>query len=185
MCGLPTVHSGASGVRLRLRRETAPPVSPAFARFARCKPGDPPPPSRPAAARASNRIGALSRPHTGASLAKGDSHDYRQFHLQQAQDTYTGGLGTLSIARKVVFRPSEATSDKAPSYRVVSLSKTGDVEFGAAWKKRSEEGRDYLSVRLDDPSLAHAINCALVGSSDHSDGFILVWSRPNRTAKAE
>jgi uncharacterized protein (DUF736 family) len=46
--------------------------------------------------------------------------------------------------------------DKAPSYRVVSPSKTGNVELGAAWKKRSEEGRDYLSVKLDDPSMAPA-----------------------------
>jgi len=28
----------------------------------------------------------------------------------------------------------------------------GSVEFGAAWKKTSGEGRDYRSVKLDDPS---------------------------------
>jgi uncharacterized protein (DUF736 family) len=61
----------------------------------------------------------------------------------------------------------------------VGPSKTGNVELGAAWKKRSEEGRDYLSVKLDDPSLAQPINCALVESSD-SEGFILVWSRDRR-----
>ena len=72
-----------------------------------------------------------------------------------------------------------APCDKAPSYRVVGPSKTGNVELGAAWKKRSEEGRDYLSVKLDDPSLAQPINCALVESSD-SEGFILVWSRDRR-----
>ena len=28
----------------------------------------------------------------------------------------------------------------------------GKAEIGAAWSKRSSEGRDYLSVKLDDPS---------------------------------
>ena len=27
-----------------------------------------------------------------------------------------------------------------------------NAEIGAAWPKRSNEGRDYLSVKLDDPS---------------------------------
>jgi uncharacterized protein (DUF736 family) len=61
----------------------------------------------------------------------------------------------------------------------VSPGKTGSVELGAAWKKRSEEGRDYLSVKLDDPSLVQPLNCALVEASD-SEGFILVWSRDRR-----
>jgi uncharacterized protein (DUF736 family) len=107
------------------------------------------------------------------------------FTYNKAQDTYTGELATLEVgARKVMFRPIEARTEKAPNYRVVSQSKTGDVEFGAAWKKRSEEGRDYLSVKLDDPALTQALNCALVEAGD-SEAFILVWSRDNRKAKAE
>ena len=101
------------------------------------------------------------------------------FEYNKAQDTYTGEIATLSGAtRKLVFKPSEATGDKAPQYRVLGPSKTGDFEFGAAWKKRSEEGRDYLSVKLDDPALPTPINCALVTSSQ--EGFILVWSRDSR-----
>jgi uncharacterized protein (DUF736 family) len=45
-------------------------------------------------------------------------------------------------------------------------------------------GVDYLSVKLDDPTLAGAINCALMASTD-DEGFILVWPRDNRKAKAE
>lgn len=106
------------------------------------------------------------------------------FTYNEARDTYTGELATLTVAaRKVVFQPNEAKTDKAPSYRVVS--KTGDVELGAAWKKRSEEGRNYLSVKLDDPALATPINCALVESNDDPNAYILVWSRDSRKAKAE
>jgi uncharacterized protein (DUF736 family) len=80
------------------------------------------------------------------------------FTCNEAQDTYTGELATLTVAtRKVAFQPIEAKGDKAPSYRVVSPSKTGNVELGAAWIKRSEEDRNYLSVKLDDPSLAQPI----------------------------
>jgi uncharacterized protein (DUF736 family) len=107
------------------------------------------------------------------------------FTYDKARDAYMGELAILSVAaRKVVFQASEPKADKAPSYRVIGLSKTGDVEFGAAWKKRSDEGRDYLSVRLDDPALPQPVNCALVESSDR-EGFILVWSRDSRKAKAE
>jgi uncharacterized protein (DUF736 family) len=103
------------------------------------------------------------------------------FTCNEARDTYTGELATLTVAaRKVVLQPIEAKTDKAPSHRVVSPSKTGDVELGAAWKKRSEEGRYYLSVKLDDPSLAQPINCVMVESGDKADAFILVWSRDRR-----
>jgi uncharacterized protein (DUF736 family) len=107
------------------------------------------------------------------------------FDYNEAQDTFTGELATLEVgARTVMFRPNEAKTDKAPNYRIVSVTKTGDVEFGAAWKKRSEEGRDYLSVKLDDPALTQPLNCALV-EAGNSEGFILVWSRDSRKAKAE
>jgi uncharacterized protein (DUF736 family) len=45
-------------------------------------------------------------------------------------------------------------------------------------------GRDYLSVKLDDPALPPPVNCAMVESTD-GEGFILVWSRDSRKAKAE
>jgi uncharacterized protein (DUF736 family) len=102
------------------------------------------------------------------------------FTYDQAQNTYTGNLATLTVAvRKVVFQPNEAKTDKAPDYRISGAGKAGDVEFGAAWKKRSEDGKEYLSVKLDDPSLAQPLNCALVKPSE-GEGLILVWSRDRR-----
>jgi uncharacterized protein (DUF736 family) len=80
------------------------------------------------------------------------------FTYDKARDTYTGELATLTVAaRNTVFQPIEAKGDKGPSYRLIGPSKTGDVEFGATWK-RSEESRDYLSVKLDDPSLAQPLS---------------------------
>ena len=68
------------------------------------------------------------------------------------------------------FRPNERADDKAPDYRIFA----GKAELGAAWKKTSAENRDYLSVKLDDPSFPVAIYASLV---QVDDGHSLVWSR--------
>ena len=76
---------------------------------------------------------------------------------------------TLNV-KAAVFRPAEKDNDKAPDYRIFA----GQTEFGAAWKKTSRENRDYLSVKLDDPSFASPIYASLV---DADDGYALIWSR--------
>lgn len=52
------------------------------------------------------------------------------FTHNEAQDSYTGELATIEVsARKVMFRAIEAKINKAPHYRVVSPTKTGDVDY--------------------------------------------------------
>ncbi|MFY9700322.1 MAG: DUF736 domain-containing protein, partial [Rhodoplanes sp.] len=51
-----------------------------------------------------------------------------------------------------------------------------EIEFGAAWRKTSNEGREYLSVKLDDPSFPAPIYASLV---EVDDGLSLIWSRRN------
>jgi uncharacterized protein (DUF736 family) len=53
------------------------------------------------------------------------------------------------------------------------------VEVGAGWSKRSTEGRDYLSIKLDDPSFSAPIYANLV-HGEGAETCSLVWSRPNR-----
>ena len=52
-----------------------------------------------------------------------------------------------------------------------------NAEIGAAWSKRSNEGRDYLSVKLDDPSFTAPIYANLV---EDGDAFSLIWSRSRK-----
>lgn len=73
------------------------------------------------------------------------------------------------------LRAAEKTNDKAPDFRIFA----GGTEFGAAWKKTSAEDRDYLSVKLDDPSFPQPIYANLV---DAEDGYSLVWSRRGAVA---
>ncbi|MGH6972563.1 MAG: DUF736 domain-containing protein, partial [Caulobacteraceae bacterium] len=58
----------------------------------------------------------------------------------------------------------------APDYRIFA----GSVELGAAWKRKSRENNDYLSVKLDDPSFHAPIYASLV---DAEEGYSLIWSR--------
>jgi uncharacterized protein (DUF736 family) len=90
---------------------------------------------------------------------------------QQADGSYSGSIKTLTLNVKTAqLRPNEKTDDKAPDFRIFS----GQTEFGAAWKKTSQQNRDYLSVKLDDPSFPVPIYASLV---DVEGGHSLIWSR--------
>ena len=51
--------------------------------------------------------------------------------------------------------------------------------MGAAWQKTAKETeRDYLSVKLDDPSFPNPIYATLI-EVEGQEGLQLIWSRPN------
>lgn len=61
---------------------------------------------------------------------------------------FKGSIKTLTLNVKAVeFVPVEGDNERGPDFRIFANS----TEFGAAWKKTSREGRDYHSVKLDDP----------------------------------
>ena len=84
---------------------------------------------------------------------------------------FSGAVKTLTLNVKAQFRPAEKTNDKAPDFRIFA----GQTEFGAAWKRTSSAGREYLSVKLDDPSFPAPVFATLVDTED--DGSVLIWSR--------
>jgi len=86
---------------------------------------------------------------------------------------FTGSIKTLTLNIKAKFAPSDKENDKAPDYRIFA----GATEFGAAWKKTARDSdREYLSVKLDDPSFPAPIYASLV-KIDGDEGYILIWSR--------
>jgi len=90
---------------------------------------------------------------------------------------YQGEIVTLSVqARGVRIVPEDnRQNDNAPSHRVF----VGRAEIGAAWTKRSASQRDYLSVKLDDPSFTAPIFANLF-DDEGEDTYTLIWSRPSR-----
>ncbi|TIR29387.1 MAG: DUF736 domain-containing protein [Mesorhizobium sp.] len=89
---------------------------------------------------------------------------------------FTGTIKTLNLNVKAKLVRIESPSDKGPHFRIFS----GSVELGAAWQKVSRETeRDYLSVKLDDPSFPAPIYATLI-EVEGEEGMQLIWSRPNR-----
>ena len=101
--------------------------------------------------------------------------------FKKSGQEFQGEIVTLSVqARNVRIVPETSRSgDNAPSHRVF----VGRVEVGAAWSKRSSEGRDYLSLKLDDPSFNAPIYANLFDDED-GEGYTLIWSR-SRKANGE
>jgi uncharacterized protein (DUF736 family) len=96
--------------------------------------------------------------------------------MKSEDGSYNGSIKTLSLSvKQAQLRPVQKERENAPDYRIFA----GGTEFGAAWKKTSRENRDYLSVKLDDPSFPAPIYANLV---DAEEGYSLVWSRNTRTS---
>jgi uncharacterized protein (DUF736 family) len=97
--------------------------------------------------------------------------------FKKSGQEFQGEIVTLSLQTKGVriVPETDRTSDNAPSHRVY----VGRAEIGAAWPKRSSEGRDYLSVKLDDPSFNAPIYANLFDDED-AETSTLIWSRSRK-----
>ena len=96
-------------------------------------------------------------------------------NFKTTDDGYSGIIKTLTFTTEAVFEPTGKRSEQSPDSRITN----GDTEIGVAWKKTSEAGNAYLSVRLDGPALPESVSCALVKTGiEHS--FTLVWERPRK-----
>jgi uncharacterized protein (DUF736 family) len=96
---------------------------------------------------------------------------------KNADGSYSGSIVTLSVqAKNVKIVPEETrSSDNAPSHRVM----VGRAEIGAGWTKTSNEGRNYLGLKIDDPSFTAPIYANLFDDSD-GEGYSLIWSRQSK-----
>ncbi|KSF96354.1 hypothetical protein AO943_34845 [Pseudomonas aeruginosa] len=88
------------------------------------------------------------------------------------KDGFTGTLRTLTLNVKVKLVPNDkGNNENAPDFRLQAASH----DIGAAWKKISEAGREYLSVTLDDPSFPATVYARLIEGEDGTHD--LIWSR--------
>ncbi|MGC2086392.1 MAG: DUF736 domain-containing protein [Bradyrhizobium sp.] len=100
--------------------------------------------------------------------------------FKKVGNDFHGEIVTLSLQAKGVRITPEAnrSNENAPSHRIY----VGRAEIGAAWSKCSEEGRDYLSLKLDDPSFNAPIYANLF-DDEGGEGYTLLWSRPRKTGE--
>src|SRR6266581_7294250 len=82
-----------------------------------------------------------------------------------------------NISCDAIFQPvAKKPNDNAPDYRLFR----GKAELGAAWiKKHDNVEGNYLSVKIDGPSLDAPINCALFKNLE-DETYNLVWERPEK-----
>ena len=93
----------------------------------------------------------------------------------KTENGFAGAVKTLTLNVKAKLTPAEGENERGPDYRIVA----GTTEFGAAWKKTAREtGREYISVKLDDPSFPAPIYATLVEAED-GNSHSLIWSRRN------
>lgn len=97
--------------------------------------------------------------------------------FKKTGNEFVGEIVTLSVqAKNVRIVPEEGSSNgNAASHRVF----VGRAEIGAAWPKTSNEGRDYLSLKLDDPSFTQPISANLFHETvvEREESYSLIWSR--------
>ena len=93
-----------------------------------------------------------------------------------SENGFAGTIKTLNLNVKAKIIRVDRTSDDAPDYRVMA----GPVEFGAGWQKQARGSeRDYISIKLDDPSFAAPIYATLT-EIQGQEGLQLIWSRNTR-----
>ena len=88
---------------------------------------------------------------------------------------WVGGIKTLTIDTKVRFVPNDnRENDRAPDFRIFA----GQSELGAAWARKGsgENPREYLSVKIDDPSLQAPVIAAMFYGEEGKEAQ-LVWNR--------
>src|ERR1700722_16530194 len=97
--------------------------------------------------------------------------------FKKSGQEFQGEIAPLSLQTKGVriVPETDRTNENAPSHRVY----VGRAEIGAAWSKRSTEGRDYLSVKLDDPSFNAPIYANLF-DDEGAETYTLIWSRSRK-----
>ena len=94
--------------------------------------------------------------------------------FSKTDDSFVGTIRTMTINVKTKIVPNkDKTNDSAPDYRVYA----GGAELGAGWWEKSKgDDREYVALKLDDPSFAAPIRAALFENVEDRTG-VLVWSR--------
>jgi len=102
-------------------------------------------------------------------------------NFHQDGEHYNGDLHAIGFTlTEVDVSPVTAKQGNGPDFAVLGkyALRHDAFEIGAAWSRTSKEGKAYLSVKLDGPTLAAPIYCALIRQQDGS--FALIWNRDSR-----
>ena len=91
-------------------------------------------------------------------------------------NSIAGYVRTLTVGFKARLNPIERVSRDAPDFRITAGN---GVEVGAGWKATSDDGEEYISVKMDDPSFTAPISAALWPNEKEGE-YALIWNRPKK-----
>ena len=104
----------------------------------------------------------------------------RVLPIKKAKITKSVGVSLIAAARPIRrAHGCWAGGKRAATIEmktILSIPRTISIAVKAT--SRSNEGRDYLGLKLDDPSFTGPIYANLFDDED-GDGYSLIWSRPN------
>ncbi len=93
--------------------------------------------------------------------------------FNQVGDSYIGRIETLLFRSQATLEPvASKTREKSPDFRLFA----GNREVGAAWKRTSREGAEFLSVLIEDPMFPAPVNARLIKTSIGGE-YTLIWLR--------
>ena len=100
------------------------------------------------------------------------------------KSNFTGRIQTLTVYRELTLVPADpSNTENAPDYRV-HLGNSDGPEIGAGWKRSGEKAGDYVSLVIDDPTLAQPIRANLFQSAESKAIWVLTWNRlPKRNER--
>lgn len=90
---------------------------------------------------------------------------------------FSGSIETLAIQLNPVRFVSR---NKGADF---AIHGPDDTELGAAWRKSGDYG-DYLSVRLDCPSLLAPINATMAMRTTEGGFYLLRWNRRGENGRS-
>jgi uncharacterized protein (DUF736 family) len=107
-----------------------------------------------------------------------------QFKKNDADGSFAGDIVSYALrVAGVTIRPVEKKGE-GPDFIVDGTNDEGEAfELGAGWMETSTNGKPYIAVRMDAPTLAEPIQCALTRQPD--SGYTLVWSRRKKPKQNE
>lgn len=88
---------------------------------------------------------------------------------------FAGIIDTLTIKAELTLEPNRSERPGAPDFNVFR----GTTEVGYAYQKTSDGGVEYISCKIDDPSLPYPIYASLFTQSK-TEELALTWSRPKK-----
>ncbi len=101
------------------------------------------------------------------------------FFTKQEDGSLVGNLPTMGL-QNISLEPVASTKDNSPNFRAT----VEDAELGAAWLKRTKEGKAYLSLSVVRPGL-ETVYLAIFQIEEQPGKYVAVYTPRRKKNDAE